>query len=188
MASRGRRYRDTTADFNFNLEEEIDRLYGELLTKSYRHGKYRVFNIYDPKERQIAAAPFRDRVVHHAVHDVIEPFIDKTFIFDSYACRMNKGTHQALGRAQGFLRRNRFCFHGDIRKYFQSIDREILKGIIRQRIEDKDLLWLMDEIVDSSKSLLGLPIGNLTSQFLANLYLNELDYFVKFDLRQRYYF
>ena len=213
MASRGRRYRDTTADFNFHLEEEIDRLHKELLSKLYRHGKYRLFTIYDPKERQIAAAPFRDRVVHHAVHDVIEPFIDKTFIFDSYACRMGKGTHKALGRAQGFLRENKFCFHGDIKKYFQSIDRDILKGIIRQRIGDEDLLWLLDEIVDSAVAVsgltgervseltsltrkpadtltskpTGLPIGNLTSQFFANLYLNELDYFVKFQLRQRYY-
>jgi retron-type reverse transcriptase len=196
MASRGRRYRDTTADFNFSLEEEIGRLHKELLSKTYCHGKYRLFTIYDPKKRKIAAAPFRDRVVHHAVHDVIEPIIDKTFIYDSYACRKDKGTHKAVDRAQGFLRANGFCFHGDIKQYFPSISRRILKRILRMMIEDKDLLWLLDEIIDSAAFLpylplqvneIGLPIGNLTSQFLANLYLNGLDYFIKFDLRIRYY-
>ena len=198
MASRHRRYRDTTADFNFHLEEEIGRLHDELVKKTYRHGKYRLFTIHDPKEREIAAAPFRDRVVHHAVHDVVEPFIDKTFIYDSYACRNGKGTHKAVGRAQGFLKTNKFCFHGDIKKYFPSIDHNILKQIIVAKIMDKDLLWLVDEIIDSARQLKvavgnlqfadkGLPIGNLTSQFFANLYLNELDYFVKFQLRCRYY-
>jgi retron-type reverse transcriptase len=203
MASKGRRYRDSTADFNFFLEENIDLLHKELLTKTYRHGKYRLFKVYDPKERNIAAAPFKDRVVHHAVHDVIEPIIDKTFIYDSYACRKNKGTHKAVDRAQGFLRANKFCFHGDIKQYFPSISHRIIKRILRMRIEDKDTLWLLDEIIDSAVSLpvcpqvgegvvandnrIGLPIGNLTSQFFANLYLNELDYLVKFDLRIRYY-
>ncbi len=223
MASKGRRYRDTTADFNFRLEEEIGRLHGELSAKTYRHGKYRLFTIYDPKRREIAAAPFRDRVLHHAVHDCLEPIIDRTFIHDSYACRKDKGTHKALDRAQKFLRANNFCFHGDIRKYFPSIGHNILKEILRKRIDDRDLLWLLDEIVDSAVSLLcpirviarkppkaadeaiseitscfayarsrhdgpkGLPIGNLTSQFFANLYLNELDYFIKFDLRIKYY-
>lgn len=189
MASRGRRYRDSTADFNFSLEEEIGRLYEELSAKTYRHGKYRLFTIYDPKERSIAAAPFKDRVVHHAVHDVIEPIIDKTFIYDSYACRKDKGTHKAVDRAQKFLRANAFCLHGDVKKYFPSINHGIIKGLLRKRIEDEDLLWLLDEIVDSAKYAAesGLPIGNLTSQFFANLYLNELDYFIKFDLRLRYY-
>lgn len=194
MASRGRRYRDTTADFNFHLEEEIEKLHNELTNKTYRHGKYRVFTVYDPKEREIAAAPFRDRVVHHAVHDIIEPVIDETFIHDSYACRQDKGTHKAVGRAQSFLRVNRYCFHGDVKKYFFSINRCILKEILRERIEDRDLLWLLNEIVDSALeisddkgSVKGLPIGNLTSQFFANLYLNELDRFIKFNLKQRYY-
>ena len=214
MAAKGRRYRDTTADFNFYLEEEIDRLHRELSQKTYCHGKYRLFTIYEPKERKIAAAPFRDRVVHHAVHDVIEPIIDKTFIYDSYACRKDKGTHKAVDRAQSFLRANKFCFHGDIKKYFPSINHGMLKEILRRKIDDADLLWLLDEIIDSAMSLrgavgdeaiaerrdcfapkcgarndsrIGLPIGNLTSQFFANLYLSELDYFIKFDLRERYY-
>ncbi len=193
MASRGRRYRDTTADFNFSLEEEIGRLHEELSNKTYRHGRYRLFRIYDPKERSIAAAPFKDRVVHHAVHDCLEPIIDKTFIYDSYACRKNKGTHRAVDRAQKFLRASAFCFHGDVKKYFPSINHAIIKGLLRKRIEDGDLLWLLDEIIDSAKQVAdgsgrrGLPIGNLTSQFFANLYLNELDYFIKFDLRLKHY-
>ena len=195
-AARGRRYRDTTADFNFNLEEEIQHLHEELAITTYRHGKYRVFTIRDPKVREISAAPFRDRVVHHAAHDVIEPLMDRSFIYDSYACRKDKGTHKAVDRAQSFLRANRFCFHGDIKKYFPSIDHDMLKGLVRRRIADKDVVWLLEEVVDSAVGLLaglpvsrlaGLPIGNLTSQFFANLYLDELDYFVKFDLRCRYY-
>ena len=190
MAAKARRYTDSVAEFNFHLEEEIEELHRELKGKTYNHGEYRVFTVYDPKERKIAAAPFRDRVVHHAVHDVIEPLIDKSFIYQSYACRKNKGTHKAIDWAQEFLRRNSFCFHGDIKKYFFSIDRGILKGILKGMVNDEDLLWLLDEIIDSAiytGQEKGLPIGNLTSQFFANLYLNELDYFIKFDLRVKFY-
>jgi retron-type reverse transcriptase len=190
MAAKARRYTDAVSGFNFHLEAEIDKIHGELREKTYNHGQYRVFTVYDPKQRKIAAAPFKDRVVHHAVHDVIEPLMDKTFIYHSFACRKNKGTHKAIDWAQKFLRLNAFCFHGDIKKYFFSIDRGILKNILRERIEDKDLLWLLGEIIDSAayaEEQKGLPIGNLTSQFFANLYLNELDYFVKFDLGARFY-
>ena len=193
-AALGKRYRDSTADFNFHLEKDVEILRRELADGTYRHGAYRSFMIHEPKKRMISAAPFRDRVVHHAAHDIIEPLIDKTFIHDSYACRQGKGTHKAVDRAQSFLRANRFCLHGDIRKYFPSIDHGILKAMFAKRIVDKKLLWLLTEIVDSAPNLgayvgrpKGLPIGNLTSQFFANLYLNELDYFVKFELRLRYY-
>lgn len=219
VAAKGRRFSNSAADFNFCLEDEIQKLRKELAIKTYKHGKYRVFTIRDPKVRQISAAPFRDRVVHHALHDVIEPLFDKSFVYDSYACRKNKGTHKAVDRAQEFLRVNKFCLHGDIQKYFPSIDHDVLKGLVRQRVEDRDLLWLFDCIIDSAKELAGvrvselasgrvrglagltrkyansltgepikgLPIGNLTSQFFANLYLNELDYFVKFDLKCCHY-
>jgi retron-type reverse transcriptase len=230
-ASRCKRMNRNVARFNFGLEGELLKLQEELLKKTYRHGRYRQFTIYDPKVRKIAAAPFRDRVVHHAVHDIIEPIIDKTFIYHSYACRKDKGTHKAVDKAQSFLMANRFCFHGDIKKYFHSINHNLLKGIFRMKIDDKDTLWLLDEITDSAVSLQGaenlspslrghevpeasglaarqaipkarllrrpcspsrndgrgLPIGNLTSQFFANLYLNELDRFIKFDLKHRYY-
>ena len=196
MAAKGRRYRDSTADFTFRLEAEINRLKRELENGTYRHGAYRVFVIHDPKERLISAAPFRDRVVHHAVHDVIEPLLDRTFIYDSYACRKTKGTHKAVDRAQSFLRLNKFCLHCDVKKYFQSIDHNILKGVLARCIGDAKTLALLDTIIDSSAYLAdvsagsriaGLPIGNLTSQFFANLYLNELDYYVKVSLGRRYY-
>jgi retron-type reverse transcriptase len=189
-AAKGKRYNRSTADFNFSLEGEIDRLRHELKAGTYRHGAYKVFKIYEPKERNIAKAPFRDRVVHHAVHDVIEPIIDRSFIFDSYACRRGKGTHLALARARSFSLARRYCLHGDIRKYFPSIDRAVLKILLRRRISDPKLLRLLDEIIDSAASILpekGLPIGNLTSQFFANLYLHELDRFAKHGLCCRYY-
>lgn len=186
-AARGKRTRESSADFHFHREEEIHRLRVELVARTYRHGPYREFTICDPKKRLVSAAPFRDRVVHHAIHDVIEPLIDKTFIFDSYACRKGKGTHAALDRAQHFLRANRFYLHGDIRKFFQSIDREVLMEIIEKRIQDPDVLDLIRKIVFSFELRRGLPIGNLTSQFFANLYLNELDHFAKHTLGARYY-
>ena len=189
-AAKARRYTDAVAEFNFHLEERIDELHQQLKAQTYRHGKYRVFTVYDPKERKIAAAPFRDRVVHHAVHDVIEPLMDKAFLKHSFACRKNKGTHKALDWAQAFLKRNAFCLHGDIKKYFFSIDRKILKNILQKSVGDENLLWLLDQVIDSAfyaGDKKGLPIGNLTSQFFANLYLNELDYFVKFELRANFY-
>ena len=186
-AARGRRYREPTADFHFHREAQVHRLREELLSRTYRHGPYRRFTVFEPKERQVAAAAFRDRVVHHALHDVVEPLIDRTFIFDSYACRKGKGTHQALDRAQHFLRANRFYLHGDIRRYFASIDPQVLLELIERRVQDEGVLWLIRDIVRSSPAPVGLPIGNLTSQFFANLYLNELDGFVKERLGVRYY-
>ena len=174
MAARGRRYRDTTADFNFHLEEEIARLHDELAKRKYKHGKYRVFTIYDPKEREIAAAPFRDRVVHHAVHDVIEPLIDKSFIYDSYACRRDKGSHKAVDRAQRFLRVNSFCFHGDVKKYFPSIDHCILKEMLAKRITDKDLFWLVSGIIDSANQVKKKGGGGVTFNLLTKVCLSGI--------------
>ena len=192
FAARGKRERETVADFLFYLEEETQQLQKELVQQTYKHGKYRSFTVRDSKERLISAAPFRDRVVHHAVHDVVEPLFDNLFIYDSYACRKNKGTHRALDRTQSFLRANTYYFHGDIQKYFSSIEHNILKDLLYSKIKDEQTLWLIDKIIDSAKIqggrlVKGIPIGNLTSQFFANLYLNELDKFAKFNLGQRYY-
>ena len=190
-AARGKRHNDEVSFFNFRMETEIARLYADLVSGGYRHGRYEVFRIYEPKEREIAKASFRDRVVHHAVHDVIEPVIDRTFIFDSYACRRGKGTHAAIERAQSFLEARLYVLHGDVRKYFPSIDRGLVKGLMRRHIGGTRLPALVEEIVDSARYVFpggkGLPIGNLTSQFLANLYLHELDRFVKHTLKCRYY-
>ena len=126
-AALGKRFRENVAQWRYGMEKRVNVLHQELKSETYWPGPYRVFRIFDPKERDISVAPFRDRVVHHAIHDVIEPLIDRKFIFDSYACRSGKGTHRAINRTQKFIRANRFCFHGDIRKYFPSIDHKNIK-------------------------------------------------------------
>lgn len=206
----GRRFRGEGAWFKFNLEKNLTRLHEQLLNKTYKHGKYTEFKIFDPKERLVLAAPIKDRVVHHAVNDILEPIIDRKFIYDTYACRKNKGTHKAIRRTQCFLNACNYSLHLDVRKYFPSIDLRILKKLLYRYLDDQECLWLLNVIIDSSKPLYdqnnstdqldlfsnakqdapvnkGLPIGNLTSQFFANLYLNELDQFVKHKLKIRYY-
>jgi len=200
-AQRGKRFRDNVLAFNYDREAMLVELQRQLLDKSYRPGRYRTFEIVEPKRRMISAAPYRDRVVHHALCNVIEPLFDRTFIHDSYATRLGKGTHKALDRFVGWARSSRWILQCDIRKYFPSIDHEILKRLIRRKIKCRDALWLIDTIIDHSNEqepvhewfagddLLspaarrkGLPIGNLTSQFFANIYLNGFDHFVKEEL------
>jgi retron-type reverse transcriptase len=202
QAQRGKRFRDNVLRFNYHLEEELIQLQHQLQTKTYRPGKYKTFNVQEPKPRLISAAPYRDRVVHHALCNVIMPIFERTFIHDSYANRAGFGTHRALQRFTQFARTNRYVLQCDIRKYFPSIDHEILKQVIRRKIKCSDTLWLIDTIIDSSNEqepvlayfpgddLLtplqrrkGLPIGNLTSQFFANIYLNPFDHFVKEHLK-----
>lgn len=326
QAQKGKRMKQNVAEFNFGLESELLRLQKELKNQTYAPGKYRHFYVNDPKRRLISAAPYRDRVVHHAFCNIVEPLFDKTFIEHSYACRIGKGTHRALDRCQKFLRANRYVLQCDISRYFSSVNHQILLSIIGRKIKDEKVMWLAELIINSvaggewvvarkrenkngegkelqgsndmekgdrigqnslqgngefspernvwadepdaqggsfgsfehsrgpgqkayqgicpvSSSCLGftgrsrdpddsvqrtqlswpqrerknsyanrrnskddlrhtqetrhsplstnhskgIPIGNLTSQFFANLYLNELDYFVKFDLRKRYY-
>ena len=205
-AQRGKRFRDNVLAFNYNLEPELFKLQSELESKTYCPGAYKSFRIYDPKPRLISAAPYRDRVVHHALCNIIVPLIEKSFITDTYANRVGYGTHRALKRFIQFARSSRYVLQCDIRKYFPSIDHEILKQIIRRKIKCQDTLWLIELIIDGSNpqepvveyfpgdDLLtpllrrhGLPIGNLTSQFLANLYLNDFDHFVKEKLRVKKY-
>jgi len=222
--ARGRRFRGDGARFKFDLENEIFRLHKLLTSGRYRHGKYRLFSVWDPKVRVIAAATVRDRVVHHAVHDVVAPQLDRMFIHDSYACRLGKGTHRALDRAHHFLRGSGYALHLDVKSYFASIDHEVLKEIVRRYVADERVVWLLEMIIDSTAYLAGrggaadgvtsfvapeceqlvlalgldpepqtggrlrgLPLGNLTSQFFANLYLNELDQYVKHTLKVRRY-
>lgn len=191
-AALGKRFNGAIAEWRFHLEEEVRRLRDELSSEAYRPGHYRVFYIYEPKKREIAAAPFRDRVVHQALFAVLEPLFERRFFTHSYACRNGKGTHRALDTAQKFLRARRFILQGDIRKFFPSMRHDVLKRLLRRRVRDPRLLRLCDRIIDSSNSALldpgrGLPIGNLTSQLWANVYLHELDHFVKHQLRCRYY-
>jgi RNA-directed DNA polymerase len=174
--------------FCFNLEKELLELREELTEASYAPAPYRYFKVYDPKERVISVANFRDRVVHHAVVAVLEPIFESVFIFDSYATRKEKGTHKAVRRAQAFLKGSRFYLKLDIEKYFDNIDHAVLLDLIARKIKDERLLRLIDRIVDNSdlsrgiKEGKGLPIGNLTSQFFANVYLDALDHFVKDQL------
>ena len=205
-AERGKRYRQNVLEFNYHREQEILQLVKELIEKTYRPGAYRTFEIREPKRRLISAAPYRDRVVHHALCNFIVPIFERTFIADSYANRIGFGTHRALRRFTGFLRSNRYILQCDIRKYFPSIDHQILKDILRRKIKCRDTLWLIDTIIDASnpqedasfyfpgdtlftptERRRGLPIGNLTSQFFANAYLNGFDHYVKETLKAAQY-
>ncbi len=206
LASRGKRFRSNVAAFGLNLEEELHGLQQELITRIYRPGPYRTFVIRDKKPRFISAAPFRDRVVHHALCNVIEPIFDRGFLFDSYACRKGKGTHAAVERASTYARRFRYVLKCDLEKYFPSIDHEILFTEIKRRIHDAEVLWLVRTIIEGSnpqpaivhhypgddlftpfERRRGIPIGNQTSQFFANVYLDRLDHYLKETLRVRGY-
>jgi retron-type reverse transcriptase len=208
LASKGKRGHPNVAAFEYRLEDNLIRLQAELQTRAYHPGRYDSFYIHEPKRRLISAAPFRDRVVHHALCNVIEPVFERCFIADSYANRVGKGTHRALDRVQQFARRYPYVLQCDIRQFFPSIDHVILRDLLARKISDLDVLWLIDRILESGVGVLseeyemvyfpgddlfaalrprGLPIGNLTSQFWANVYLNSFDHFVKRDLRCKGY-
>ncbi len=191
--------------FERYLEDNLFQLRQEFKTGSYRHGNYISFNITDPKSRLIHKAKVRDRVVHHGVYRQLYPIFDKGFIFDSYSCRNNKGTHRAIKRLRKFtikVSKNniRVCWalKLDVKKFFNSVDQQILLKLISKKIKDRKALSLIDEIIGSfsvdkksqrerERELRGLPIGNLTSQLFANIYLNPLDQFVKHELKEKYY-
>jgi len=236
-ARKGKRSKPNVATFELNWEQHLLGLEQELREGSWQPGAYRTFWIHDPKTRLISAAPFRDRVVHHAVCRVIEPVFEPTFIHDSYACRPRsvgfqpaalgaapeapgratgwkpilrgghvKGTHAAVDRYTEFSRKNRYVLKCDLRKFFPSLDHEILLSILARKIGCRRTLDLLRLIVESSnpqepmaayfpgdnlftphERRRGLPIGNLTSQFFANVYLNPFDHFVKEELGCRFY-
>lgn len=202
-ARRGKSRTAGTVAFELELESSLLALRRELETGDYQPGAYRLFTIYERKPRLIAAAPFRDRVVHHALMNVIEPPLDRRFIHDSYACRRGKGVHAAVDRYQGWARRYPYALKLDVQQYFPSIDHAILKATLRRHLRDERTLALLERIIDGGPDLApakptyfhgdelftplerrcGIPIGNLTSQFFANLYLNELDHSIKEVLR-----
>jgi retron-type reverse transcriptase len=188
-AQKGKRFKSSVGSFNLEIEKELLQIQYELRNQVYRPGSYKRFFIYDPKKRLISAAPYRDRVVHHALCNIIEPIFDKTFIRDSYACRVGKGTHKAVDRFTKFCRQNRYVLKCDISKYFDSVDHHILFELIARKIKDKNALCLIKLIIDSlnGREGKGIPIGNLTSQFFANIYLNGLDHFIKERLKCGYY-
>ena len=204
-AARGKRRRESAAGFEHQLADHLLTLQDELRTRCYRPGPYVNFSIHEPKKRLISAAPFRDRVVHHALCKVIEPWFERRFIRDSYANRVGKGTHRALDCLQQFSRSYRYVLRMDIVQHFPSIDHQILRRILAPVIKDEDALWLVDRILESGAEVLkgeyalvwfpgddlfvplqrprGLPIGNLTSQFWSNCYLDPFDHFIKRELR-----
>ena len=205
-ARKGKRYRDEVLEFSANLEENLIIIQNELIWKTYKVGSYREFYVYEPKKRLIMALPFKDRVVQWAIYQVLNPLLERRFILDSYACRVGFGAHRAVDRLQYWLRKLKrqhdkiYILKMDISKYFYRVDHEVLLIILTNIIKDQDLLWLLGTILKSNDhpfglSLdtggrlndIGMPIGNLTSQMFANLYLNELDQFVKHQLRSKYY-
>ena len=194
-ARKGKRYRNDVLNFSYNLEECLINIQNHLLWKTWRPGKFRSFYVYDPKKRLIQAPPFEDRVVHHALVRVIEPLFERKFIYDSYACRKGKGIHAATLRVQGFLRRAKrnwgervYVLKADISKYFPSINHNKLIQIIGRTIKDKNALWLCERIIKNcGYEVKGIPVGALTSQLFANIYLDQLDHYLKDDLGVKYY-
>ncbi len=203
---RGKRARMGANRIFQNLEKHLFDLQDELKSGEYRTGAYRSFWIREPKPRLISAAPLRDRIVHHAVVQVIEPIFERRFIHHSYACRRGKGNHRAIEQFVKWARSRKHTLTLDVKKFFPSIDHAVLKAEIRRGIQDRALLGLLDTIIDGSNpqepvdawfegdDLLtplqrrhGLPIGNLTSQFLANVFMDRIDHLVKDRLRIRNY-
>lgn len=193
---RGKRKKKDVQEFQLNLMDNIFYLHSDLANRTYEHGGYTIFNISDPKPRNIHKASVRDRLLHHAIYRVLYPFFDRTFIADSFSCRLGKGSHKALNRFREFAYKvshnnTRTCWilKCDIRKFFANINHEILLKILTEYIPDKNILWLLNEIVSSFETRLGigLPLGNLTSQLLVNIYMNEFDQFAKHKLKAKYY-
>lgn len=207
-ARRRKRYKAEVAAFERHLDDELTRLHDELTAEAWQPGGFRSFTVHEPKRRRISAAPFRDRVVHHALIGVLEPIYERKFIFDSYANRKGKGTHAALDRCTSYMRRFKYVLQCDVQQFFPAIDHTILKSVLAKTIACQPTLRLCEKIIDSGAGVLaqeydmryfpgddlfaverprGLPIGNQTSQFWANVYLNELDQFVKHRLCCRGY-
>jgi len=194
---RGKRKRKDVLEFERNLMRNIISLHSDLVAKSYKHSPYEAFNISDPKPRNIHKATVRDRLLHHAVYRKLYPFFDKTFIADSYSCRIYKGSHKSLRRFRHFadiVSKNNTCttwiLKCDVRKFFASIDQSGLIVILEKYLADSEVVWLLSHIVksfQSSNSDVGLPLGNLTSQLLVNIYMNKFDQFIKHELKAGYY-
>ncbi|HIF9400268.1 TPA: reverse transcriptase domain-containing protein [Photobacterium damselae] len=189
---RGKSKKKATLKFFSDLEENLIQLQNELVWGMYKVGEYHHFYVFEPKRRLISAPTFKDRVVQRAIYNVIEPIFDKSFIFDSYACRRGKGTHKGADRAQSFIRKvqhqsgRAFALKADIYHYFSSIDHSVLKTLLERRIKCPRTLALLSHVIDASPSEMlgvGIPLGNLTSQVFANVYLHELDRFVKHYLK-----
>lgn len=188
-ARRNKRKRKDIVLFEQNSEQLLFQLQQTLVNKTYRTSTYRTFTIYEPKERLIYQLPFYpDRIVHHAVMNILEPIWVSTFINSTYSCIKGRGIHKAVKDIKRDLKDKegtKYCLKLDIRKFYPSIDHDILKQIVRKKIKDKDLLWLLDGIIDSTT---GVPIGNYLSQFFANLFLTYFDHYLKEIIKVKYYY
>jgi Reverse transcriptase (RNA-dependent DNA polymerase) len=207
-ASQGKRQKAEIALFEYHLEENLLSLQADLLAQRWKPSGYRSFFIHDPKRRLISAAPFPDRVVHHALCNIIEPIFEKSFVQDSYANRNGKGNHRALDAVQKYASRFPYVMSLDVNKFFPGIDHQVLYQLLTRKISDQAILHLIHQILESGVGVLereadnapfpgdslidkmrpkGLPIGNLTSQFWANVYMNPLDHFIKRTLQCKAY-
>ncbi len=196
-ARKGKTTVDYVLDFESNLEQNIFKLQSELLFHIYRPKHLETFILRDPKTRKISKSAFRDRVVHHALCNIIEPYFERIFINDSYANRKSKGTLKAIQRYDYFARKisqnyshNAYVLKADIKQYFETVNHPVLVKILRKKIVDPRIMWLITVILanyNTTEMGIGMPLGNLTSQFFANVFLNELDQYVKHTLKAEYY-
>ncbi len=193
----GKKYKKDVAEFLLKLSENTYKLHIDLKNKIYVHGPYEAFAVNDPKPRSIHKASVRDRLLHHALYRQLYPYFDQKFIYDSYSCRDFKGTHRALDRFMQFGRKvsksNKctcWVLKCDVRKFFASVDHVVLMTILKKHIFDSNIISLVSRVVESFKSTgpgKGLPLGNLTSQLLVNVYMNEFDQFMKHEIKTKYY-
>ncbi len=193
----GKKNRKDVQEFQLRIMDNILSLHFDLKNKTYVHGGYEAFSINDPKPRNIHKASVRDRLLHHAIYRVLYPYFDKKFVNDSYSCIIGKGTHKALERFNAFARKvsknnTQTCWvlKCDIRKFFASIDQEILMSVLKKHVQDEEVLWLLERVIESFNSGnagVGLPLGNLTSQLLVNVYMNEFDQYMKHVFKEKYY-
>ena len=194
---RGKKHKKDVMIFQAELSANIVDLYCSLANYTYKHGSYSAFNISDPKPRNIHKAIVRDRLLHHLIYKELYQYFASKFIYDSYSCRENKGIHRALNRFRYFARKvskndSRTCYvlKCDIKKFFASTDHKVLIKILKRHIKDPDIIWLLNKVVASFNSAclgVGMPLGNLTSQLLVNVYMHEFDMYLKQELRVKYY-
>ena len=188
-ASKGKRYSESVLIYQDDLDRNLHQLQDEILRGSVEVGDYHIFKIFDPKEREICAAAFREQVLHHALMNVCHDYFERVQIIDSYASRKGKGTHAAVERAKMFSKQNAYFLKLDIKKFFASLHHDVMKAQVRRIIKDTTILEIFDTIIDSYEisPKQGVPIGNLTSQYLANHYLSGLDHFIKETLKIKGY-
>jgi Retron-type reverse transcriptase len=190
LSARQKHYRTSVLEFSYSLEENLIEIQNELIWKTYKVSAYRHFMLHEPKERLVSALPFKDRIIQHALCNVIEPVFESRMINDSHACRKGHGTLTAANRLSYFMGKESSIYYlkCDVRKYFASVKIPILKDIVKKwYIQNPDILWLLFSIYDAEDENDGLKIGNLTSQLSANVYLTELDFLLKTKLQVKNY-